>query len=82
MTNSEKIDDVQTAVTALRDKRLMMRDGVYLVGGRDVVVAQGTFETMLREGLIQRVGGMYELTIKGKQMARNGGQHASLSASG
>ena len=70
------INEVLPAVEAIKDSRLMFRDGAYLARGRDAVVAQGIVEQMMRDDLIHRVGsGMYELTTKGKQMARQGGAH-------
>jgi predicted transcriptional regulator len=66
------ITDAPTAAVAIRHSRLMLRDGVYRVGGRDAVVEQRVFEGMLRDGLIQRVGrGIYELTNKGRELARS-----------
>lgn len=69
---SETITDALSAAVAIKDSRLMLRDGAYLARGRDMVVEQGVVEGMLRDGLIQRVGsGMYELTNKGRQLARS-----------
>lgn len=77
MNTAVGITELQPAIMALRDNRLMMRDGAYLIGGRDRAVAQQVVEQMMRDDIIQRVGsGIYELTQKGKQMARNGGGNA------
>lgn len=77
MNSSTVITDVRAAAAAIQDKRLVFHGGVYLAGGRDVVVAQETVEAMMRDDLIQRVGrGSYELTAKGKQLARTEVQHA------
>lgn len=74
-TIDNEIADVQSAAAALKDTRLMLRGGSYLVGGDGAVVAMTVVEKMMQADLIRRVGsGMYELTLTGKKLAREGGQ--------
>ena len=74
-TINDEITEVQAAVVALKDVRLMLLGGVYRAGNDGAVVAMRVVEKMMQADLIRRVGsGMYELTLTGKKMAREGGQ--------